>query len=340
MNFKKNKFYFQSLVISIGLLLHLTGFNVFAGPGDDFAQAPTAGPGKELVPVSPCTYTAGSKDLGKDLPLALQEIDIANSGEYLAPASPSTNTAGSEDSVNDLLLPLPGTGTTARRINIPRLPDTTHSKLQTPLMIAAANGDLYKVSCLIERGANIHEEDKNGNTPFMYAQKNDHSEVEDLLIEKMQPPLDDISSLLLAIKNGDRDKVAALLEDIDYKIDHYFRTVLNYAYKKHHHEITKLLFKKILKKYTNTEVMESDIKELTQKFEQEKTQLEQKKIDKQLVDSVWMNDAIAVERSLAQGANLNQQISGNSLIGYISKYPSNDVFDALMKYAGLPDVNR
>ena len=46
MNFKKNKFYFQSLVISIGLLLHLTGFNVFAGPGDDFAQAPTAGPGK------------------------------------------------------------------------------------------------------------------------------------------------------------------------------------------------------------------------------------------------------------------------------------------------------
>ena len=74
MNFKKNKFYFKSLVLFIGLLLNLTGFSVFAGPGDDFAQASTANPGKELVMASQGTDTAGP---GKDTLISPNTYDTA-----------------------------------------------------------------------------------------------------------------------------------------------------------------------------------------------------------------------------------------------------------------------
>ena len=196
MNFKKNKFYFKSLVLSIGLLLHLTGFNVFAGPGDDFAQAPTAGPRKELA---------------------------------------------------------------------------------------------------------LASQDNNG-----------HSEVADFLLEKM-PPIDNFAALSLAINNGDRNTVATLFKNMDYKTDDHFPMVFDHACEENCPEIIKLLVKKLRKKQTDKdkEVMESNIKEFRQKLEQkeleqkelEQKELEQIKLDEELVKAFKSDDIKTAKSLLKKGAN-------------------------------------
>ncbi len=220
MNFKKNKFYFQSLVISIGLLLHLTGFNVFAGPGDDFAQAPTAGPGKELVPVSPCTYTAGSKDLGKDLSLALQEIDIPNFGEYLAPASQGTDTVVPGNSGENLAPALPGANNVDLEKQVAPIPQPI-PQINTSLMSAAKEGDFDMVKQFYENGADVNQKDESGDTPFMLAYKNGHKQIENFLLEKMAST-NKSAKFLLTIRNGNMDLNATktlfnyLLKDKDW----------------------------------------------------------------------------------------------------------------------------
>ena len=75
MNFKKNKFYFKSLVVFIYLLLSITVFSVFAGPGDDLfrSSTDTAGPGKDLALALPSTNTTSPE---KYPVLPLQDADI------------------------------------------------------------------------------------------------------------------------------------------------------------------------------------------------------------------------------------------------------------------------
>ena len=228
MNFKKNKFYFKSLVLFIGLLLHLTGFNVFAGPGDDFAQASTDSPGKELVPVSPGTYTAGSKDLGKDLPLALKEIDIANSGEYLAPASPDADNVDLEKKV--VLI--------SRNIH--------NTSRKTPLMSAVEEGEFDRVKCLCENGADVNQKDESGNTPFMLAHKNGNKAIEDYLLEKMAPT-NKPAALLLAIRNGHLDTATTLLENMDDIINEFSLITLDEANEKSYYGITSSMLSIIIK---------------------------------------------------------------------------------------------
>ncbi len=247
MNFKKNKFYFKSLVLFIGLLLHLTGFNVFAGPGDDFAQASTDSPGKELVPVSPGTYTAGSKDLGKDLPLALKEIDIANSGEYLAPALPGTDTAVPGNSGENLAPASPDADNVDLEKKVVLISRNIHNtSRKTPLIIAVEEGEFDRVKCLCENGADVNQKDESGNTPFMLAHKNGNKAIEDYLLEKMAPS-NKPAALLLAIRNGHLDTATTLLENMDDIINEFSLITLDEASEKSYYGITSSMLSIIIK---------------------------------------------------------------------------------------------
>ena len=106
MNLKKNKFYFQPLVVFIYLLLSITGFSV---SGKDLYRAQmlanTANSGENLAPALSGTNTANS---GENFALALPGTNTANSGENFALALPGTNTANSGE---NFALALPGTNT-------------------------------------------------------------------------------------------------------------------------------------------------------------------------------------------------------------------------------------
>ena len=71
----------------------------------------------------------------------------------------------------------------------------------TPLMIAATAGDIEIVKLLIDHGANINAQNRNGATASFFAARANHPEVEKLLWDAMQTAYD---------KQKDRDRDAAL----------------------------------------------------------------------------------------------------------------------------------
>ena len=62
--------------------------------------------------------------------------------------------------------------------------DTQDENGLAPLHIAAKEGNIYAVKSLIHAGSNINIQDRNGNTPLMYAMMNQHMEIVKYLREK------------------------------------------------------------------------------------------------------------------------------------------------------------
>ncbi|MCY4176911.1 MAG: ankyrin repeat domain-containing protein, partial [Endozoicomonadaceae bacterium] len=143
---------------------------------------------------------ASVKKLTDSLADVLQDTDTAvpgNSGENLAPALPDADNLDLEKQV----APIP--------------------QIKTPLMNAAEEGDFHIVQQLYENGADVNQKDESGDTPFMFAYKNDHKQIENFLLEKMAST-NKSAEFLLAIRNGNMDLNATktlfnyLLKDKDW----------------------------------------------------------------------------------------------------------------------------
>ncbi|QQO09954.1 ankyrin repeat domain-containing protein [Breznakiella homolactica] len=69
-------------------------------------------------------------------------------------------------------------------INYSYSPDKDYYDGMTVLMYAAESGDMETVRVLVEHKADIHRRSKNGSTPLLLAEKHNHKEVYDYLIEQ------------------------------------------------------------------------------------------------------------------------------------------------------------
>ena len=64
-------------------------------------------------------------------------------------------------------------------------PNTRDIRLgRTPLMVVAGKGNLLLINFLLEKGANIDQQDKQGMSPLMYATRNGENKAVALLVEK------------------------------------------------------------------------------------------------------------------------------------------------------------
>ncbi|KAJ5909044.1 hypothetical protein N7495_001726 [Penicillium taxi] len=116
------------------------------------------------------------------------------------------------------------------------------SEKVSSIMICSYMGLGSIVNLLVEKGADIETEDKDGQTPLSWASKNGHETIVKLLLGKEygQTPLS------WASKNGHETVVKLLLEkgaDIKTK-DKYGRTPLSWASENGHETIFKLLLEK------------------------------------------------------------------------------------------------
>ena len=83
----------------------------------------------------------------------------------------------------------------------------------TPLMIAAANGDIATAEELIADGANIHAKDKEFTTALQYAVYNNEGDIVELLLNKGANPndFDDYSTVLIVALSNESYDIATLL---------------------------------------------------------------------------------------------------------------------------------
>lgn len=171
------------------------------------------------------------------------------------------------DAIIDLLL------ASGADVNRPR---KNRDYLHTPLILAASSNDLQLVRNLLDRGANVNDQDHNGYTALAYAAGNkeilaallehggdihaganpllrnirryDYREVENLLevgVDVNKPNREGQTPLMLATKEGDADLVRILIEAGARTTDKdkMGRTAEVFAKRKQHSEIIELLQK-------------------------------------------------------------------------------------------------
>ncbi|KYG66260.1 hypothetical protein AZI86_04160 [Bdellovibrio bacteriovorus] len=68
-------------------------------------------------------------------------------------------------------------------ISLPTWATGTSKKKHTPVMKAAASGQVQELKSLIAKKSNLNTKDKNGNTALFFAISNDHTEAAKILIE-------------------------------------------------------------------------------------------------------------------------------------------------------------
>jgi ankyrin repeat protein len=112
---------------------------------------------------------------------------------------------------------------------------------RTPLLNAVEKGKIDSVKLLLDKNARINVKTKTGGTPLILAAGNNFPEIVKLLMDRSIDAKDYLPALDLAVKNGNRDVVAAFAAKI--KIGSYtsFNDILLLAAKYGRTEIVKYL---------------------------------------------------------------------------------------------------